>query len=1165
MPLPQRVVSTTKWILLSVLSLVFLLGLSSFAILGTERGRLWLTDTALSVIARSTDINIAITQLETPSINHWKLAALTISQKEKTIIKATDVSLTWQPSRLWQRQLIVNSLHSSTLEVYFASNKLNQSDKASEATNTKLFDFNQLALAKLPEFQVDQVSIDNLITYQEKQGEQFHVLPNAILRGKASHLDSTSFQMEVSLQTVSDIPTYGNLAFEQTSNNSFLVEGSITEDAGGWLGQHLALPKDQLIDANFLAYLYTENTGVRIDLDSLNTPIAQYHLNANGDAFINEDFNQINLEALVVKLNDSTHKIQGQWNNGLINASLSLNQFPLDLLEPWNPNLKIGSIDGHVTIRGSHALPAVSLDARIISEYQSLPVNIDLKGSGNIQAAKFERIDGQWGNAKLSAKGSIDWTDADTNLHISAKHLNADILRQFKLRLPQKLQIDTTSFNAQLSGNIKNPDGIMHGFVKGNYAQLPFTLNTNFRKEQQLLSTNDTRIQVPEGETTLKGKVDLNNLHGEIILDAVSLPIQLLTTAGINLPSDIEANLDGQIRINGPLNRPDFLTHFALDGLYQDIPFRFEGRGQHLDNNTQIESLVVSTNNKTVLTVDGLVNKENIDLRLIAERLPTRLLSALGWHLQPGQFSANFHAHGDFLKPEIEGSLQYAASLRGYDSEGRAKDVSLEWDLEVLTQTDHYAFISQFTRDNLAPGNLLAKFSRHSYEKYLGARYAQQKTKVTVPLDATFTGNLNLQTIGFLFDPELHRLSGNMNLDLQTGGTLDEPKLSGGITLAKSRYEHPSTGILLEDISCSVKARQNLMQLDACKANDGDIGRYQLLGNIHLPYRDRPSEIDVTIQTENANILRRPELDGETTGKINLAGNLKSLLLSGALEISPLTANIDAYTSSGIPKIRVKKIQSLDETEAKNNENKRPLESNVNLDIILNSSQQAFLRGRGLEAELAGKISLKGTLPNPRYEGEFNTIRGVFKVFGKTFNLERGEVSFSNNAVVLNIEGVYSKNGQRIIAQLSGSAESLAINLSAQPSMPEDEILAFIIFGKDINAISPFEAIQLVSAVQTLRGNSGSFDPISQTRKLLGADTLAIETETTEDGESGLNVGIGKYLNDKVYLELERTPNPSQPWKGNLQIELSPRIQLESSTGGQTGIEGAELRWKKDY
>ena len=173
----------------------------------------------------------------------------------------------------------------------------------------------------------------------------------------------------------------------------------------------------------------------------------------------------------------------------------------------------------------------------------------------------------------------------------------------------------------------------------------------------------------------------------------------------------------------------------------------------------------------------------------------------------------------------------------------------------------------------------------------------------------------------------------------------------------------------------------------------------------------------------------------------------------------------------------------------------------------------------------------------------------------------KGDVEFSNDAAFVAVEATYTHSEQTITANLSGTPDQLEIQLSSQPSMPEDEILAYIIFGKSVQDISPVQALQLASAVDTLRGEGG-FDPVDATRQLLGADTLYVESA---EGGSGLNVGVGKYLNEKVYLELQRTSNPSQPWKGQLEIELTPNLNLESSTGGKSGIEGAQLKWKHNY
>ena len=104
----------------------------------------------------------------------------------------------------------------------------------------------------------------------------------------------------------------------------------------------------------------------------------------------------------------------------------------------------------------------------------------------------------------------------------------------------------------------------------------------------------------------------------------------------------------------------------------------------------------------------------------------------------------------------------------------------------------------------------------------------------------------------------------------------------------------------------------------------------------------------------------------------------------------------------------------------------------------------------------------------------------------------------------------------------------------------------------------------MASAVNTLKGGGGGFDPIGSTRDLLGVDTLTVDSEENEAGDKGVKVGAGKYLSENVYLELERSSDPTHPWQGNILIELTPSISLESTTGGAKGG-SAELLWKRDY
>lgn len=286
--------------------------------------------------------------------------------------------------------------------------------------------------------------------------------------------------------------------------------------------------------------------------------------------------------------------------------------------------------------------------------------------------------------------------------------------------------------------------------------------------------------------------------------------------------------------------------------------------------------------------------------------------------------------------------------------------------------------------------------------------------------------------------------------------------------------------------------------------------------------------------------------------------------LSGALDLSPFTAVLGDSLSSAVPALKVEEVFA--QADATQSAAAPFLLPAISVDLTISASQQAYLRGRGLEAELRGQIALKGDLEALQYEGQFKTVRGVFELFGKQFRLQKGQVSFANNSIAMDISGSYKKGAQQIDVGISGTPDDIDISLSAVPTLPEDEIIAFIIFGKSLDTISPIEALQLAAAVQSLRsGSSRTFDPIGSTRQLLGVDSLNIGSGAGANGETGLNLGVGKYLNEKVYLEVERTPNPSQPWKGNITIELAPNITLESSTGGEAGVGSAQLRWKRDY
>lgn len=765
---------------------------------------------------------------------------------------------------------------------------------------------------------------------------------------------------------------------------------------------------------------------------------------------------------------------------------------------------------------------------------------------------------------------------------ISANNIETKTLRQLGIPVPDKFNGTITSLIADFKGPVLDFPKLINGNIqvqaKGNYQQKVFSLQGRANKNGPTLTFHDAMITAESGTAYIQGQLQQDTLKANLKITTESLPLDLLTLTGQKIPKALDAQVSAQLQVQGHLLNPLVIGDVSLSGSFEEIPISLTTKGQYQTNNIQLKQLNLATYGEPVLSANGSYQNSRFKLHTHAQKLPTRLLATLGWYIQPGKFSADINAIGTVNDPNINGNISYQAMLSGYNEEGEKKDIDFSWDVDLNTNAQSLNIKSIITRSNLVSGELAISIPKKPYLEYGAEKFQSTEQKTTtkstqstndIPINASIVGHFNLQTLSFFINPDLHRLTGEANTNIMISGTLGKPKMSGFLQLDNSRYENPISGTLIESIHCRVNAKQTRLELGDCRATDGIEGNYQLTGKIHSPVHTPAGRtsglVELHLLIQSANILRRPEIESEATGEITLFGDFSSLLASGTLELSPLTIILDSTSSHNIPVIQTEEASLLEDQKPEKPDGLITIPM-INFNIALTANRQAFLRGRGLDAELKGQIDLTGNLEKPRYDGNVETVRGIFKLFNKKFKLSQGEVYFNNNALTLAIKGIYKRNSQRIEAGLSGTHDNLTLSLSSVPQMAEDEILAFLLFGKSIQQITPIQAIQLAAAVQSLRGStSGTFDPIGSTRDLLHLDTLSIDSTTTKDGGSGVNIGVGKYLNERVYLELERTPNPSQPWRGNLEIELTPNINLESSTGGNTGIEGAELKWKKDY
>jgi translocation and assembly module TamB len=225
------------------------------------------------------------------------------------------------------------------------------------------------------------------------------------------------------------------------------------------------------------------------------------------------------------------------------------------------------------------------------------------------------------------------------------------------------------------------------------------------------------------------------------------------------------------------------------------------------------------------------------------------------------------------------------------------------------------------------------------------------------------------------------------------------------------------------------------------------------------------------------------------------------------------------------------------------------------LDVTISAPARIFIRGRGLDAELGGALQLQGTTADVATAGRFDLIRGRLDILGKRLVLSEASAQLQGDfdpfirAVATTTEG-----DATITITVEGPASAPEVRFSSAPELPEDEILARLLFGRDITQLS---ALQIANAVRVLSGQSGE-GVVGRLRQNFGLDDLDITTN--EDGTAGLSVG--RYINENVYTDV--TVDSTGRSEINLNIQLSPSLTARGSASSD-GNTGVGLFFERDY
>jgi translocation and assembly module TamB len=410
-------------------------------------------------------------------------------------------------------------------------------------------------------------------------------------------------------------------------------------------------------------------------------------------------------------------------------------------------------------------------------------------------------------------------------------------------------------------------------------------------------------------------------------------------------------------------------------------------------------------------------------------------------------------------------------------------------------------------------------------------------------------------------------LSGTSNVKLSVRGSLNAPAIAGSITASAVRLVDARSGIAVDDINVDVAIASGTATIRRLTGTLSSGGTLSGSGTVGIDAA-KGFPANLAMKINDARYTDGRIVTASFSGDLALKGPLAAKpLLSGTINLARTVITIPTRLPGSAAALAVRHKNATaavrrqaEQLRAESGAGDTSSGSGLTLDLTINAPQEIFVRGRGLDAELGGSLRLTGPLSSPGAVGEFTLRRGRLTVLARRLDFTRGTLGFSGSLIPsLDLAAESRVAETTITVGVSGLATDPKFTFTSSPPLPQDEVLARLIFGRSLSNLSPIQIAQLADAAAQLAGGGGSGSLFERMRRNLGVDDLDVQT----DSQGRTSLSAGKYLNDRTYLSVQQGDRAGST-KAVIDLDVGRGVKLRGEAGAD-GSTGAGIFYEREY
>lgn len=840
--------------------------------------------------------------------------------------------------------------------------------------------------------------------------------------------------------------------------------------------------------------------------------------------------------------------VQGQLSarlsgDGALDALNATLNFQAD--EPGIGAIALAAIEGQVEVSGTLE------DVRATARIDAFNNEERVRSEGRIRFADsrvtVDNLTVTNGQNRLVASGAWDLDDGPRDLTINAtlpelttvgRFAEHDLAGRANASVTLAQSGDTPALRLQATGaGIATPYGTAQSLDINGDIEDPFS---NPRGQLQAVANEVGQEQVQLARLRATAVFEPERVRFETTTDGMALD---------TIPFD--ASLRGDWS-----TAERILAVEALEGRLEDFRFalRDTARLAVEDERVRLEPVRLTFG-------DGEFNAQAtwsdpvVDIEASWENLPLEVLRLVEAPIANGAVSGRLAVQGELSRPH--GS--FALSVRDAQSPVMAETGTLTAALNASATFDPQRVDAEAT----------ASFSDGSQARVtlalplLPSNGGLPRIDEDGPWEGSLSSQADLSIVPRLLVAETYDLSGRLTADVSLAGSVSNPRVQGAARIAGARYENSVTGTILEDLTVELAGDNQRLALNRFAAADGAGGQISADGGVTL---DASAGFPFTFETQmqQARLVHRDDVTGRVDGSIRAEGSMNAASVTGALTVTQSNIVLRPAPSQNIPELQVVYADARPPEPGDREERAAAAQAlpPTDLDVSIEIPGRAFVIAQDVQTEWQGDFHVGGTIQQPEVSGTVQPVRGYIGFLGRRFTLQRESTitidTKESLSPYLNLTATTRRDNLDATLTIRGTLDELDVDLISDPPLPQEEVLARVLFGRNLAEITPVQAFQLARAVTILSGKLEGVPFFSGPSRLPVIDTLDIET-----GEEGPVVSVGKYLADNVFVELEQG-TAQQTSRARVEFEVTPHISLETSLGANAQG-GVGVLWKYDY